>query len=162
MKIINVANPATDAMHLRKVNTIQESLIEDTKAIMRDVAQHGDSAVLNYTSKFDGAGLDSLRISEEEIKQAYAQVTKDQINAVKLMKERLVKSELAILVRLKGLTVSSGGVRIDRMVKPVASVGCYVPGGRARYPSTVIMCAVPAKVAGVKRIVAISPPQNDG
>jgi histidinol dehydrogenase len=162
MKIINVANPATDAMHLRKVNTIQESLIEDTKAIMRDVAQHGDSAVLNYTSKFDGAGLDSLRISEEEIKQAYAQVTKDQINAVKLMKERLVKSELAILVRLKGLTVSSGGVRIDRMVKPVASVGCYVPGGRARYPSTVIMCAVPAKVAGVKRIVAISPPRKDG
>jgi histidinol dehydrogenase len=162
MKIINVANPVTDAMHLRKVNTIQESLIEDTKAIMRDVAQHGDSAVLNYTSKFDGAGLDSLRISEEEIKQAYAQVTKDQINAVKLMKERLVKSELAILVRLKGLTVSSGGVRIDRMVKPVASVGCYVPGGRARYPSTVIMCAVPAKVAGVKRIVAISPPRKDG
>jgi histidinol dehydrogenase len=58
--------------------------------------------------------------------------------------------------------VSSDGVRIDRMVKPVASVGCYIPGGSARYPSTVVMCAVPAKVASVKRIVALSPPRRDG
>jgi histidinol dehydrogenase len=162
MKIINVADPATEAAQLRKVTTIQESLLEDTKTIMRGVAEHGDHAVLSYTSKFDGARLDSLLVREQEIKQAYAQVTKDQINAVKLMKERLVKSELAILRRLKGMAVASDGVRIDRMVKPVASVGCYIPGGRARYPSTVIMSAVPAKVAGVKRIVAISPPRNDG
>jgi histidinol dehydrogenase len=136
--------------------------LEYSKAIMRDVAQHGDPAVLNYTSKFDGARLDSLQVSEEEMKQAYAQVTKDEIMAVKLMKQRLVKSELTILKRLKGMVVSSDGVRIDRMVKPVTSVGCYIPGGRARYPSTVVMCAVPAKVAGVKRIVALSPPRTDG
>jgi histidinol dehydrogenase len=162
MKIISVADPATEASQLRKVTTIQDSLLEDTKIIMKDVAEYGDHAVLSYTSKFDGAKLDSLLISEQEIKRAYAQVTKDQINAVKLMKERLVKSELAILRRLKGITVSSDGVRIDRMVKPVTNVGCYVPGGRARYPSTVVMCAVPAMVAGVKRIVAISPPRSDG
>ena len=162
MKIINVADPATEAAQLRKVTTIQDSLLEDTKAIMKGVAEHGDHAVLNYTSKFDGARLDSLLVSEQERKRAYAQVTKDQINAIKLMRERLVKSELAILRRLRGLAVSSDGVRIDRMVKPVASVGCYIPGGRARYPSTVVMCAVPAKVAGVKRIVAISPPRKDG
>lgn len=162
MKTINVADPAAEVSQLRKVTTIQDSLLEDTKTIMKGVAEHGDHAVLSYTSKFDGARLDSLRVSEQEIKQAYAQVTKDQINAVKLMKERLVKSELVILRRLKGMAVSSDGVRIDRMVKPVASVGCYIPGGRARYPSTVVMCAVPAKVAGVKRIVAISPPRNDG
>jgi histidinol dehydrogenase len=162
MKIINVADPATEAAQLRKVTTIQDSLLEDTKTIMKGVAEHGDHAALSYTSKFDGARLDSLLVSEQEIKRAYAQVTKDQINAVKLMKERLVKSELAILRRLKGMAVSSDGVRIDRMVKPVASVGCYIPGGRARYPSTVVMCAVPAKVAGVKRIAAISPPRNDG
>ena len=162
MKIISVADPATEASQLRKVTTIQDSLLEDTKIIMKDVAEYGDHAVISYTSKFDGAKLDSLLISEQEIKRAYAQVTKDQINAVKLMKERLVKSELAILRRLKGITVSSDGVRIDRMVKPVTSVGCYVPGGRARYPSTVVMCAVPAMVAGVKRIVAISPPRSDG
>jgi histidinol dehydrogenase len=162
MKIIHVADPASEAAQFRKATTIQDSLLEDARAIMRDVAEHGDHAVLNYTSKFDGAMLDSLRISEQEMKQAYAQVTKDQIMAIKLMKQRLVKSELAILKRLKGIVVSSDGVRIDRMVKPVASVGCYIPGGSARYPSTVVMCAVPAKVASVKRIVALSPPRRDG
>src|SRR5215203_5557133 len=162
MKIIHVADPAREAAQFRKTTTIQDSLLEDAKAIMRDVAEHGDHAVLNYTSKFDGARLDSLRISEQEMKQAYAQVTKDQIMAIKLMKQRLVKSELAILKRLKEIVVSYDGVRIDRMVKPVASVGCYIPGGSARYPSTVVMCAVPAKVASVKRIVALSPPRRDG
>jgi histidinol dehydrogenase len=162
MKIIHVADPASEAAQFRKATTIQDSLLEDARAIMRDVAEHGDHAVLNYTSKFDGAMLDSLRISEQEMKQAYAQVTKDQIMAIKLMKQRLVKSELVIIKRLKGMVVSSDGVRIDRMVKPIASVGCYIPGGRARYPSTVVMCAVPAKVASVKRIVALSPPRRDG
>jgi histidinol dehydrogenase len=162
MKIIHVDDPHREAAQFRKANTIQESLLEDAKAIMRNVAEHGDHAVLNYTSKFDGARLDSLRISEQEMKQAYAQVTKDQIIAIKLMKQRLVKSELAILKRLKRIIVSSDGVRIYRMVKPVASVGCYIPGGSARYPSTVVMCAVPAKVASVKRIVALSPPRRDG
>jgi histidinol dehydrogenase len=162
MKIIHVADPASEAAQFRKATTIQDSLLEDARAIMRDVAEHGDHAVLNYTSKFDGATLDSLRINEQEMKQAYAQVTKDQIMAIKLMKQRLVKSELVIIKRLKGIVVSSDGVRIDRMVKPIASVGCYIPGGRARYPSTVVMCAVPAKVASVKRIVALSPPRRDG
>ena len=162
MKIIHVADPASEAAQLRKATIIQDSLLEDTKAIMRGVAEYGDPAVLNYTSKFDGATIDSLRVSEQEMKQAYAQVTKDEIMAVKLMKQRLVKSELAILKRLKGMVVSSDGVRIDRMIKPVTSVGCYIPGGRARYPSTVVMCAVPAKVANVKRIVALSPPRRDG
>ena len=162
MKIIHVVDPAGEAVQLRKATMIQDSLLEYAKAIMRDVAEYGDPAVLNYTSKFDGATIDSLRISEQEMKQAYTQVTKDEIVAVKLMKQRLVKSELAILKRLKGMIVSSDGVRIDRMVKPVTSVGCYIPGGRARYPSTVVMCAVPAKVANVKRIVALSPPRRDG
>src|ERR687896_1702561 len=123
MNIIYVTDPANEAAQLRKATAIQDSFIEDTKAIMRDVAEHGDSSVFNYTSKFDGARLDSLRVSEQEMNQAYAQVTKDQIMAVKLMKQRLVKCELAILKRLKGMVVSSDGVRIDRMVKPVTSVG---------------------------------------
>ena len=162
MNIIYVTDPASEAAQLRKATIIQDSLLDYAKTIMRDVAEHGDPAVLNYTSKFDGVRLDSLRVSEQEMKQAYAQVTKDQIMAVKLMKQRLVKSELAILKRLKGMVVSSDGVRIDRMVKPVTSVGCYIPGGKARYPSTVVMCAVPAKVAGLKRVVALSPPRKDG
>lgn len=163
MKIINVAvDPAAEAAGLRRAAAIPDSLLDDTKAIMKAVAEAGDSAVLDYTAKFDGARLDSLRVSDAEIKQAYKLVTKEQVKAVRAMKDRLVKSELAVLKRLKGISISSNGVRIDREIKPVASVGCYIPGGRARYPSTVVMCAVPAKVAGVKRVVAISPPRKDG
>jgi histidinol dehydrogenase len=162
MKIINVSEPAVEAARLRRATAMPDSLLEDAKIIMKGVAERGDSAVLDYTAKFDGAWPGSLRVSDQEIKQAYSQVTRDQVKAVRLMKERLAKSELAVLKRLKGIAVSSDGVRIDRMIKPVASVGCYIPGGKARYPSTVVMCAVPAKAAGVKRIVAISPPRKDG
>jgi histidinol dehydrogenase len=163
MNIIYANDPASEAAQLRKATAIQDSFLDYAKAIMKDVAEHGDRAVLNYTSKFDGVQLDSLRVSEQEMNQAYQQVTKDEIMAVKLMKHRLVKSELAILKRLKGIVVSSSdGVRINRMVKPVTSVGCYIPGGSARYPSTVVMCAVPAKVASVNRIVALSPPRRNG
>jgi histidinol dehydrogenase len=162
MKIINVAEPAAEAARLRKATAIPDSLFADATAIMKGVAEHGDSAVLDYTAKFDGVRLGSLKVSEQEMKKAYSQVTKEQVRAVRMMKERLAKSELAVLKRLKRINVSSGGVRIDRMVKPVASVGCYIPGGKARYPSTVVMCAVPAKAGGVKRIVAISPPRKDG
>jgi histidinol dehydrogenase len=162
MKIIDVTGPASEAARLRKGAAIPDSLLEDTKSIMKGVLERGDPAVIDYTSKFDGVRLDSLKVGAWETSEAYKQVTKEQVKAVKLMKERLEKSELAVLKRLKGIVVSSDGFRIERMVKPVASVGCYIPGGKARYPSTVVMCAVPAKVAGVKRVVAISPPRKDG
>jgi histidinol dehydrogenase len=162
MKIIDVAEPAVEAARLRRATAIPDSLLEDARAIMKGVAEHGDSAVIDYTAKFDRVRLGSLKVSGQEIKQAYDEVTKEQVKAIKLMKERLAKSELAVLKRLKGIAVSSDGVKIDRTIKPVASVGCYVPGGKARYPSTVVMCAVPAKAAGVKRIVAVSPPRKDG
>ena len=162
MRILSVADPAAEAARLRKASVIPESLFADAMTIMKDVAEYGDKAVVDYTAKFDGVRTDSILVSKQEIRQAYSHVTKEQIKAVRLMKERLAKSELAVISRLKGMAVSSDGVRIDRMIKPVASVGCYIPGGKARYPSTVVMCAVPAKVAGIRRIVAISPPRKDG
>jgi histidinol dehydrogenase len=163
MKVVNVVEPAAEAARLRKAtNAISDSLMAQAKAIMDDVSAHGDSAVIDYTAKFDGVRLGSLKVSKEEIKGAYGRVTKEQVRAVKLMKSRLEKSELAVLKRLKKIVIKSEGVSIERAVQPVASVGCYIPGGKARYPSTLVMCAVPAKVAGVKRIVAISPPAKDG
>jgi histidinol dehydrogenase len=78
------------------------------------------------------------------------------------MRQRLEKGERALLKRLKRVVLSFDGIRIERQVIPISSVGCYVPGGKARYPSTLVMCVVPAKVAGVERIVAISPTRKDG
>src|SRR5437867_751784 len=105
MKIINVTEPTTEAARFRMANAIPDSLFADAMVIMKGVAEHGDQAVLDYTAKFDGIRIDSLKVSEQEMKQAYRQVTKEQVKAVRLMKERLAKSELAVLKRLKGIAV---------------------------------------------------------
>jgi histidinol dehydrogenase len=162
MKLLNVAEPATEAARLRKSGSMSAELMAQAMSIMRDVQEHGDPAVIDYTTKFDGVRLDSLAVTKQEVKDAYGKVTKEQVSAIKLMKVRLEKSELAVARRLRNIRVRLEGVLIERALVPVSSVGCYVPGGKARYPSTVVMCAVPAKVAGVKRVVAISPPTKDG
>ena len=162
MKVINVTEPALEAARLRRSAAIPDSLLDQARAIMRDVAAGGDKALLGYTAKFDGVELAGPRVTEQEVKDAYGRVTKGQVKALRLMKTRLERSERAILKRLRNITVKSEGVVIERAIQPVASVGCYIPGGKARYPSTVVMCTVPAKVAGVRRIVAVSPPTKDG
>lgn len=162
MQVINVADPAADAAGLRKAVAISESLLGDAAEIMKGVAEHGDSALIDYTAKFDGASVGALRVTSKEVDLAYGAITVEQAQALRLMKKRLEKSERAVIRRLKKISVSFEGVEIRRQLIPVESVGCYVPGGKARYPSTLLMCAVPAKVAGVKRIVGISPPQKDG
>lgn len=162
MKVINVTEPALEAARLRRSAAISDSLLDQARTIMRDVAAGGDKALLGYTAKFDGVELAGLKVTEQEVKDAYGRVAKGQVKALRLMKARLERSERAILRRLRNITVKSEGVVIERAIQPVASVGCYIPGGKARYPSTVVMCTVPAKVAGVRRIVAVSPPTKDG
>lgn len=162
IKTIVVTNAKSAAAKLRNFTCISEDLIQKTKSIMDDVEKYGDSAVIAYTEKLDGVQLSSLKVTEEEILQAYNKVTKKQIQSIKMMKERLLRNEMVLLRRLQGIAISSEGVRIQRFVQPIPSVGCYIPGGKARYPSTAVMCAIPAKVAGVERIVAISPPLKDG
>lgn len=162
MKIIGVTDPAAEAAGIRRSASISESLLRDAGEIMKGVQERGDSAIADYTAKFDGATLSALRVTRKEVDRAYGDMSIEQAKALRLMKERLEKGERPLLKRLKGVAVKFEGVNIERQVIPIPSVGCYVPGGRARYPSTLVMCAVPAKVAGVKRIVAISPPRKDG
>ena len=163
IKILVIIDPKSDAAKLRNFATsISDDLVQKTKSIMNNVEKYGDSALLAYTEKFDGIRLNSLRVTDNEIKEAYNRVSKEQIQSIKIMKQRLITGEKVLLKNLRGLTISSAGVRIQRIVQPITSIGCYIPGGKARYPSSIVMCAIPAKVAGVKRIVAISPPLRDG
>jgi histidinol dehydrogenase len=163
IKILVIIDPKSDAAKLRNfATTISDDLVQKTKSIMNNVEKYGDSALLAYTEKFDGIRLNSLRVTNNEIKEAYDKVSKEQIQSIKIMKQRLITGEKVLLKNLRGLTISSAGVRIQRIVQPITSIGCYIPGGKARYPSSIVMCAIPAKVAGVKRIVAISPPLRDG
>jgi histidinol dehydrogenase len=131
-------------------------------AIISDVRRRKDKALKEYEKRFNKITFGSFRISASEIKSAYSKVTEDQISAIRLAKRRLEKSEIAVKNKLRNISISNNGIRISKAFSPIDSVGCYIPGGKARYPSTVIMLVVPAKVAGVKKIIAVSPVDQRG
>jgi len=132
------------------------------KSIISDVKKNGDLAVKKYEKKFGGQSKGSLRVSSADIKRSYSKVTTLEIQAIKLVKKLLTKTELSIKNNLKENIIKNNGVKITKLFIPLSSVGCYVPGGSARYPSSLMMSVVPAKVAGIKRIVVVSPSNKQG
>ncbi|MEM1531014.1 MAG: histidinol dehydrogenase [Candidatus Bathyarchaeia archaeon] len=143
---------------------LDPGLLDYVEKIIREVRERGDKALIDLTEKFDGTRLtvERLRVSREEIKDAYSIVGEEQISAIKLARDRVERFERSILERARFEYGDELGVRIRREYRPIRSVGCYVPGGIAAYPSTLIMAAVPARVAGVRRVVVCSPPRRDG
>ena len=160
IKIIKVVNVAKFAATIVPTQPKKNKGI--VESILKNVKKNGDAAIRKYEKKFTGASLSSLRVSEFEIKNAYSSVPKIQIDALRMAKTRLEKTEKIIKSTLKNKTVNHDGVKISKKFIPIQSVGCYVPGGLARYPSSVIMSVVPAKVAGVKRIIVVTPPDSKG
>jgi histidinol dehydrogenase len=140
-----------------------ESIENDVKAIVNKVVKNGDAALIEFTEKLDKTKLkaENLRVTTEEIEEAYSETSEEQISALKLMKNKVSSFERLILERIIFET-SKDGIAVRNVLRPIESVGCYVPGGQAAYPSTVIMTAVPAKIAGVPRIVVCSPPNAQG
>ena len=132
------------------------------ESILNEVKKNGDTAIKKYEKKFSKANISALRVSKTEIKNAYSKVSKAELDALRLAKSRLEKTESAIKSLLKNKTINNDGIKISKKFTPIQSVGCYIPGGLARYPSSAIMSIVPAKVAGVPRIVIVSPPNSDG
>ena len=160
MKIIQVSNVEKFvAQVLPKQPQKNKSIVE---SILKNVQKNGDSAIKKYEKKFSGAKITLLRLSQTEIKDAFSKVSKNKIDAIRLSKSRLEKTESAVKSILKNKTINIDGIKISKKFVPIQSVGCYIPGGLARYPSSVIMSVVPAKIAGVKRIVVVSPPNSDG
>ena len=162
VRLITIDDPAKTAQNLRAKTSISDEQVSKIKAVMDSVARDGDKALIDYTLDFDGIKLDSIRVTSNEIDNAYKLVSKEQLRALREIKRRLETAEKAVLNKLKNIEVRFDGTKISKLLKPVESIGCYVPGGKARYPSTAIMCAVPAKVAGVKRIIVCTPPTKDG
>ncbi|MCH8972837.1 MAG: histidinol dehydrogenase [Thaumarchaeota archaeon] len=142
-----------------KLSKQDEKLVQ---SILVDVKKNGDLAIKRYEKKFGGTTLRSLRLSKKEIDDAYYQVSKKEIVAIKLVKSRLSRTENIIKNLLKNSKINIDGIKISKSFSPLRSVGCYVPGGLARYPSSAVMSIVPAKVVGVKRIIVVSPPNKKG
>ena len=160
MRIINVQDIGSIIELVRpKTN---DAVRQKVSIIISDVRKRKDKAIKEYETKFSGAKINSLKVTKQEIKSAYSKVQRNQIQGIKLAKKRLEKSENAVRKKLQNIAMTIDGVVIKKTFLPINSVGCYIPGGKARYPSTIVMSVVPAKVAGVKRIIAVSPPNEKG
>jgi histidinol dehydrogenase len=149
----------------RKQNEANKTELEKTvKTIIEDVKRRGNQALIEYTEKFDKTRLNyqTLAVTTNEIAEAYNSVREEQINALKIIKQRVEMLERQTSKDQHKKTTIIDGIAVQTVSQPLESVGCYVPGGRAIYPSTLVMTATPAKVAGVSRIVACSPPSDNG
>jgi len=160
IKIISVRN--VDGFLASITSKTSKNNKKIVESIIYDVQKNGDRAVRKYEKKFTGATLTTLRVSKNEIKDAYSRVTQDQLDAIKIVKTRLYKTESLLKKRLQRISVTLDGTKIKKNFIAIPSVGCYVPGGLAKYPSTAVMSIIPAKVAGVRRIVVVSPPNKNG
>ena len=129
--------------------------------IIENVKQNGDKALYEYCLKFDKADLQRSEVSSEEIEEAFASVDKEFIEILKEAAEN-IKTFHQKQKRNSFIINDKDGVVIGQKVIPIEKSGLYVPGGTAAYPSTVLMDAIPAKIAGCEQIVMVSPPKSDG
>ena len=140
-----------------------DSYTETVQAIVEDVKERGDEALFEYTRRFDGAELDAdnVRVTEAEIQEAMEQVEPGLLAVMKTSMENIRRYHEKQR-RNSWFDAQPDGTILGQKVTALESVGVYVPGGKAAYPSSVLMNIVPAEVAGVKRIVMVTPPGKDG
>ena len=139
-----------------------EEVLPQTSEILAEVGSKGDLALFNYTEKFDKVKLDRLRVSEEEIRGGLQAVDAKVLAALEQAAESIFAFHDEQREKDLWFTEISPGVMVGQKTVPLDSVGVYVPGGRAAYPSSALMSIIPAKVAGVPRIAACTPPGIDG
>lgn len=140
---------------------VQQEVYRTVESILRDVKRHGDEALTDYTKRFDGVIITDFLVSEEEMDQALNSVDKEFLEALNTAKENIWFYHEKQKQR-SWLTTKEDGVILGQNVRALQNVGIYVPGGTAAYPSSVLMNAIPAKVAGVENIIMVTPPSKDG
>jgi len=154
IKILQVRNIDSFVESRRQKTSEKDKKI--VQSILNDVRKNGDAAVKKYERKFNGRKTSQLRVSAKEIKEAQSKISRKEISALGTM-----VANIRIEDEFPTQDTDSAWL-VQRKFVPIPSVGCYIPGGQARYPSSVAMSVVPAETAGVKRIVVISPPGPDG
>ena len=162
MKIVQ-ADLATAKKYLaQQVLASEEAQVEEVvKAILADVKENGDRALAHYTEKFDHVALSEFRLSAADIENGFQQTSPEVIEALELAKANIVSFHEK-QKQTGFVDAEKSGVIRGQLVLPMETVGIYVPGGTARYPSSVLMNALPAQIAGVKRIVMVTPSGPEG
>ena len=159
MRIIRDLEAAKSLLLERAQVELAGEAYETVQQILGEVRARGDSALFDYTREIDGVELARLEVTREEIAQSRNVASKELVSALELAAER-VRSFHVAQKRSLGLEFVEGGLGF--LVRPLERVGIYVPGGKASYPSTVLMTAIPAGVAGVDEVVVTTPPAPDG
>ncbi len=159
IRILKCGEVSNDEIFARAVPTVNvEAIVAD---IIDDVKKNGDEALKKYTLKFDGAALDRLTVSKEEMDEALAATEPKFLDILERAAANIRKFH-ARQVRNSFIINDENGIVTGQKVIPVDRAGLYVPGGTAAYPSTVLMDAIPAKIAGVKEVVITTPCGKDG
>ena len=164
MKIIHTEDPTFAETFFRirqRGKVFDEEIWTIVRDIVADVVQHGDEALFRYTEKFDGISLNSQTIEadEAEIEAALGSVSADNWRVLRLAAERIEHFHRQQAMT-SWLNSEEAGVELGQRVLPLERVGIYAPGGRAVYPSTVLMAAIPARVAGVSEIILVTPSKS--
>ncbi|MDO4465791.1 MAG: histidinol dehydrogenase [Bacillota bacterium] len=146
---------------LSRTQEISGEILMAAQNILNDVKKNKDAACKKYTKQFDGIDIENFRVSEEEIEEAIQKCDEDFKDAMIRAKNNIEYFHNA-QKQNSTLLQKEMGIYLGQRVLPLDSVGIYVPGGRAQYPSSVLMNAIPAKVAGVERIVMVTPPSKEG
>jgi histidinol dehydrogenase len=140
-------------------------LEREVRSILRDVQQRGDEALVHYARVFDGVriSIHQLKVKRREVEQAYRNIPKEFLRTLEKATHRIRQFHQLLSKRLIPRYSSlKKGIKLGQMIRPLEKVGIYVPGGKASYPSTVLMAAIPAKVAGVQEILMVTPPRKEG
>jgi histidinol dehydrogenase len=140
---------------------IEFESISSVNEIIADVRKNGDKAVKKYAKKFDGDDIKTFRLSDKEIKKAVENVDKKTIETINFAIKNVKEFAKAQFNSVKEIEVNINGNTLGHKIVPLDSVGCYIPGGNYPLPSSAIMTIVPAKAAGVKRVIAMSPKIKD-
>jgi histidinol dehydrogenase len=165
LKILRIGDKGFES-YLERMDQreIQDSprLEKQVRSILNDVRKRGDEALIHYTRVFDGMRIpiNKLQVRQEEIKEAYQKVPRLFLKTLQRAAHRILRFHQ--LMTQRSISALEKEIQIGQEIRPLERVGIYVPGGKASYPSTVLMAAVPAKVAGVRKIIMTTPPQKDG
>lgn len=158
IKIYNYGEVLSDEIFARAKSSMDvSSLVSD---IIANVRKNDDSALFEYCEKFDRARLEQLEVSSQEIEEAFSSVEPEFVRILKKAAEN-IRNFHSKQVR-NSFILDEDGVVMGQKVIPIEKVGLYVPGGTAAYPSTVLMDSIPAKIAGCKEIVMVTPPNKEG
>lgn len=161
IKILDCASVSRDEIFARGMTSASPAVVAAVDGILADVRENGDRAVLEYTEKFDGVKLDSLRVSSEEMESALSRVSPEFLDILRKSADN-IREFHRNQVRSSFVVTKEDGIILGQRVLPMERVGLYIPGGRASYPSSVLMNAIPAALAGVKNIIMVSPPDKSG